>query len=131
MRAIDANLDGAKFTMPPIEVAGSTIAVLNDTRRNRIQITQLSGGGRPLHAAEQHDHIRVDGARKNNLKIASAGLPPGRLRVANGAAGSGKGSLIHGSMSMEDGLARSLDLARGPFVGAGSKGRLPFLARPR
>src|SRR6266436_6542236 len=32
---------GAEFTMPPTEVTGSTIAMLNDTCGNVIQITQL------------------------------------------------------------------------------------------
>ncbi|MGB8150548.1 MAG: VOC family protein [Candidatus Cybelea sp.] len=33
---------GAEFTMPPTEVTGSTIAVLNDTCGNLVQITQLA-----------------------------------------------------------------------------------------
>jgi predicted enzyme related to lactoylglutathione lyase len=33
---------GAKFTKPPTEVTGSTIAMLNDTCGNLIQITQLA-----------------------------------------------------------------------------------------
>ncbi len=33
---------GAEFTMPPTDVAGATIAVLNDTCGNLIQITQLA-----------------------------------------------------------------------------------------
>ena len=33
---------GATFTMPPTEVTGSTIAQLNDTCGNLIQITQLA-----------------------------------------------------------------------------------------
>jgi predicted enzyme related to lactoylglutathione lyase len=33
---------GAEFTMPPTEVPGSTIAMLNDTCGNLIQITQLA-----------------------------------------------------------------------------------------
>ncbi len=33
---------GAEFTMPPTEVTGSTIAMLNDTCGNLIQITQLA-----------------------------------------------------------------------------------------
>jgi predicted enzyme related to lactoylglutathione lyase len=33
---------GAKFAMPPTEVTGSTIAKLNDTCGNLIQITQLA-----------------------------------------------------------------------------------------
>ena len=34
---------GAEFTMPPTEVTGSTIAMLNDTCGNLVQITQLKG----------------------------------------------------------------------------------------
>lgn len=33
---------GAEFTMPPTEVTGSTIAQLNDTCGNLVQITQLA-----------------------------------------------------------------------------------------
>eukprot|EP00914_Ancora_sagittata_P029766 GHVO01059057.1.p1 GENE.GHVO01059057.1~~GHVO01059057.1.p1 ORF type:complete len:131 (+),score=24.54 GHVO01059057.1:168-560(+) len=33
---------GAEFTMPPTEVPGATIAILNDTSGNLIQITQLA-----------------------------------------------------------------------------------------
>jgi predicted enzyme related to lactoylglutathione lyase len=33
---------GAEFTMAPTEVPGATIAMLNDTCGNRIQITQLA-----------------------------------------------------------------------------------------
>ena len=33
---------GAEFTMPPTEVTGSTIAMLDDTCGNRIQLTQLA-----------------------------------------------------------------------------------------
>ena len=32
---------GAEFTMPPTDVTGSTIAMLNDTCGNLIQVTQL------------------------------------------------------------------------------------------
>ena len=32
---------GAEFTMPPTDVTGSKIAMLNDTRGNLIQVTQL------------------------------------------------------------------------------------------
>jgi predicted enzyme related to lactoylglutathione lyase len=37
------NARGAEFTMSPTEVTGSTIAVLNDTCGNLIQLTQLAG----------------------------------------------------------------------------------------
>jgi predicted enzyme related to lactoylglutathione lyase len=33
---------GGEFTMPPTDVTGSTIAQLNDTCGNRIQLTQLA-----------------------------------------------------------------------------------------
>jgi predicted enzyme related to lactoylglutathione lyase len=33
---------GAEFTMPPTDVTGSTIAMLNDTCGNLIQLTQLT-----------------------------------------------------------------------------------------
>jgi len=33
---------GAEFTMPPTEVTGSTIAILNDTCGNLIQLAQLT-----------------------------------------------------------------------------------------
>ena len=36
---------GAKFTMPPTKVTGSTIAMANDTCGNLIQLTQLSWQG--------------------------------------------------------------------------------------
>ena len=36
---------GAQFTMPPTKVTGSTIAVVNDTCGNLIQLTQLSWQG--------------------------------------------------------------------------------------
>ena len=33
---------GAEFTMPPTDVTGATITMLNDTCGNRIQLTQLA-----------------------------------------------------------------------------------------
>lgn len=36
---------GAKFSMPPTKVAGSTIAMLDDTCGNFVQITALDGHG--------------------------------------------------------------------------------------
>ncbi len=36
---------GANFTMPPTQVTGATIATLNDTCGNLIQLTQLSWKG--------------------------------------------------------------------------------------
>ena len=36
---------GREFTMPPTKVTGSTIATLNDTCGNLIQLTQLTWQG--------------------------------------------------------------------------------------
>jgi len=36
---------GAEFTTPPTKVTGSTIATVNDTCGNLIQLTQLTWGG--------------------------------------------------------------------------------------
>jgi predicted enzyme related to lactoylglutathione lyase len=36
---------GASFTLPPTDVTGSTIATLDDTCGNLIQLTQLSRQG--------------------------------------------------------------------------------------
>jgi predicted enzyme related to lactoylglutathione lyase len=36
---------GAEFTMPPTQVTGSTIAMMNDTCGNLIQLTQLTWQG--------------------------------------------------------------------------------------
>ena len=36
---------GGEFTMPPTKVTGSTIAMVNDTCGNLIQLTQLTWGG--------------------------------------------------------------------------------------
>ena len=36
---------GANFTMPPTKVTGSTVAIVDDTCGNLIQLTQLSWPG--------------------------------------------------------------------------------------
>ena len=43
-----------------------------------------------MHAADNHDLIRVHGARVNNLKDVSVELPKRRLTVFTGVSGSGK-----------------------------------------
>lgn len=42
------------------------------------------------HPADEHDLIRVEGARENNLKDVSVDLPKRRLTVFTGVSGSGK-----------------------------------------
>ena len=42
------------------------------------------------HVADNHDLIRVHGARENNLKDVSVELPKRRMTVFTGVSGSGK-----------------------------------------
>jgi energy-coupling factor transporter ATP-binding protein EcfA2 len=53
------------------------------------------------HAADRHDLIRVHGARVNNLKDVSIELPKRRLTVFTGVSGSGKSSLVFGTIAAE------------------------------
>src|SRR5687768_7989123 len=54
-----------------------------------------------LHVADRHDLIRVHGARVNNLKDVSVELPKRRLTVFTGVSGSGKSSLVFGTIAAE------------------------------
>src|SRR5687768_734135 len=53
------------------------------------------------HPADSHDRIRVRGARVNNLKDVSLELPKRRLTVFTGVSGSGKSSLVFGTIAAE------------------------------
>jgi excinuclease ABC A subunit len=53
------------------------------------------------HAADSHDLIRVIGARENNLKNVSVEIPKRRLTVFTGVSGSGKSSLVFGTIAAE------------------------------
>ncbi len=53
------------------------------------------------HAADRHDLIRVQGARVNNLRDVSVEIPKRRLTVFTGVSGSGKSSLVFGTIAAE------------------------------
>ncbi|MFO0889079.1 MAG: hypothetical protein U0790_08010 [Isosphaeraceae bacterium] len=53
------------------------------------------------HPADSHDRIRVQGARENNLKDVSVEIPKRRLTVFTGVSGSGKSSLVFGTIAAE------------------------------
>lgn len=55
----------------------------------------------PLHPADRHALIRVEGARENNLKNVSVTLPKRRLTVFTGVSGSGKSSLVFKTIAAE------------------------------
>lgn len=76
------------------------------------------------HAADSHDLIRVHGARVNNLKDVSVELPKRRLTVFTGVSGSGKSSLVFGTIAAES--QRLINETYSAFV----QGLMPTLARP-
>ncbi len=76
------------------------------------------------HAADSHDLIRVHGARVNNLKDVSVEIPKRRLTVFTGISGSGKSSLVFGTVAAES--QRLINETYSAFV----QGFMPTLARP-
>ncbi|MDY7543887.1 MULTISPECIES: excinuclease ABC subunit UvrA [unclassified Cryobacterium] len=78
----------------------------------------------PPHAADVHDLIRVRGARENNLKDVSIDIPKRRLTVFTGVSGSGKSSLVFGTIAAES--QRMINETYSAFL----QGFMPTLARP-
>ena len=76
------------------------------------------------HPADNHDLIRVQGARVNNLKDVSVEIPKRRLTVFTGVSGSGKSSLVFGTIAAES--QRLINETYSAFV----QGFMPTLARP-
>ena len=76
------------------------------------------------HAADSHDLIRVQGARVNNLKDVSVELPKRRLTVFTGVSGSGKSSLVFGTIAAES--QRLINETYSAFV----QGFMPTQSRP-
>jgi excinuclease ABC A subunit len=76
------------------------------------------------HVADSHGLIRVQGARENNLKDVSVELPKRRLTVFTGVSGSGKSSLVFGTIAAES--QRMINETYSAFV----QGFMPTLSRP-
>ena len=77
-----------------------------------------------MSLADSHDRIRVTGARVNNLKDVSVEIPKRRLTVFTGVSGSGKSSLVFGTIAAES--QRMINETYSSFV----QGFMPTLARP-
>lgn len=75
-------------------------------------------------AADRHDMIRVIGARENNLKDVSLEIPKRRLTVFTGVSGSGKSSLVFGTIAAES--QRLINETYSAFV----QGFMPNVGRP-
>src|SRR3954453_24233887 len=78
----------------------------------------------PRPEADRHDLIRVHGARVNNLKDVSVEIPKRRLTAFTGISGSGKSSLVFGTIAAES--QRLINETYSAFV----QGFMPTLARP-
>ncbi|WP_182523620.1 ATP-binding cassette domain-containing protein [Nocardioides dongkuii] len=76
------------------------------------------------HVADSHGLIRVHGARTNNLKDISVELPKRRLTAFTGVSGSGKSSLVFGTIAAES--QRLINETYSAFV----QGFMPSQARP-
>ncbi len=74
--------------------------------------------------ADSHGLIRVQGARENNLKDVDIELPKRRLTVFTGVSGSGKSSLVFGTIAAES--QRLINETYSTFV----QGFMPSLSRP-
>ncbi|GLW09082.1 excinuclease ABC subunit A [Microtetraspora sp. NBRC 13810] len=78
----------------------------------------------PAHAADGHDVIEVRGARENNLADISLDIPKRRLTVFTGVSGSGKSSLVFGTIAAES--QRLINETYTAFV----QSFMPSLGRP-
>src|SRR5215207_10550167 len=92
--------------------------------RQARQRTDMTPDSAPRHAADSHDVIQVRGARENNLADISLDIPKRRLTVFTGVSGSGKSSLVFGTIAAES--RRLINETYTAFV----QGFMPNLGRP-
>ena len=78
----------------------------------------------PLSAKPAADAIRIVGARENNLRNVSVAVPKKRITVFTGVSGSGKSSLVFGTIAAES--QRLINETYSAFV----QGFMPAMDRP-
>src|SRR5262249_25678034 len=117
---LDQRPDPAERLAPPVVELGDPLADQLGRGRSHCDVSGAFHGGaetriffappkcRTLRrgmnaktAADSHDLIRVQGARENNLKDVSVEIPKRRLTVFTGVSGSGKSSLVFGTIAAE------------------------------
>ncbi len=103
-------------------VSAGGIWISDWDRMNMDATTDVRPGA--SHAADSHDLIRVHGARENNLRDVSIAIPKRRLTAFTGVSGSGKSSLVFGTIAAES--QRLINETYSTFV----QGFMPTLARP-
>src|SRR4051794_37660217 len=86
--------------------------------------TRIDTQSPPTHVADSHDLIRVQGAHVNNLKDVSVEIPKRRLTVFTSVSGSGKSSLVFGTIAAES--QRLINETYSAFV----QGFMPTQSRP-
>ena len=103
-------------------------ATANKATASKAKASKATGDAtapsQPRHVADVQDLIRVQGARVNNLKDVSVEIPKRRLTVFTGVSGSGKSSLVFGTIAAES--QRLINETYSAFV----QGFMPTLSRP-
>jgi excinuclease UvrABC ATPase subunit len=87
-------------------------------------LTDMTRNAPAQPPADRHDLIRVQGARVNNLKDVTVEIPKRRLTVFTGVSGSGKSSLVFGTIAAES--QRLINETYSAFL----QGFMPSLSRP-